>query len=33
MSQSQYDGALISDLGVRRYLKASKDIKISNIDF
>ncbi len=29
----QYDGALISELGVKRYLKATSDIKISNIDF
>lgn len=28
-----YDGALISELGVKRYLKATKDIKTSNIDF
>ena len=28
-----YDGALISELGVRRYLKATRDIKTSNIDF
>lgn len=31
--QQDYDGALISELGVKRYLKATKDIKISNIDF
>lgn len=28
-----YDGALISELGVKRYLKATKDIKASNINF
>ncbi len=28
-----YDGALISELGVKRYLKATKDIKVSNINF
>ena len=28
-----YHGALISELGVKRYLKATKDINISNIDF
>ena len=28
-----YDGALISELGIKRYLKATKDIKSSNIDF
>lgn len=27
-----YDGALISELGVKRYLKATKDIKASNIN-
>ena len=30
MSQEKYDGALISELGVQRYLKATKDIKVSN---
>lgn len=29
----QYDGALISELGIKRYLKATKDIKVSNVDF
>lgn len=34
MSNNQkYDGALISELGVKRYLKATKDIKTSNINF
>lgn len=28
-----YDGALISELGVKRYLRATRDIKTSNIDF
>lgn len=28
-----YDGALISELGVKRYLKATKDIRTSNVDF
>jgi hypothetical protein len=28
-----YDGALISELGVKRYLKATSDIKISNVNF
>lgn len=28
-----YDGALISELGILRYLKATNDIKVSNIDF
>jgi hypothetical protein len=32
-NQQAYDGALISELGVKRFLKANKDIKISNIDF
>lgn len=31
--EQEYDGALISELGIKRYLKATKDIKISNIDF
>lgn len=29
--QQDYDGALISELGVKRYLKATKDIKISKL--
>ncbi|WP_347332887.1 cellulose-binding protein [Marinimicrobium locisalis] len=33
MSQTEYDGALISEFGVKRYLKATKDIKTANIDF
>lgn len=33
MSQQQYDGALISELGVKRYLRATSDIKTANIDF
>lgn len=32
-NHDHYDGALISELGVKRYLKATKDIKTSNIDF
>src|SRR5690606_6629478 len=28
-----YDGALISELGVKRYSKATKDIKTSNVGF
>lgn len=31
--EQAYDGALISELGVKRYLKATQDIKTSNIDF
>lgn len=31
--EQSYDGALISELGVNRYLKATKDIKTSNINF
>lgn len=33
MSQLGYDGALISELGVKRYLKATADIKTTNVDF
>lgn len=33
MSNENYDGSLISELGVKRYLKATKDIKTSNIKF
>lgn len=32
-TEQSYDGALISELGVKRYLKATKDIKTSNINF
>jgi len=31
--EKEYDGTLISELGVKRYLKAQKDIKLSNINF
>lgn len=31
--EQSYDGALISELGVKRYLRATKDIKTSNINF
>jgi len=31
--EQSYDAALISELGVKRFLKASKDIKMSNINF
>lgn len=33
MNQQHYDGSLISELGVKRYLKATKDIKTANIYF
>ncbi|MCW8125285.1 cellulose-binding protein [Microbulbifer halophilus] len=31
--EENYDGALISELGVKRYLKGRKDIQVSNINF
>ncbi len=31
--EQSYDATLISELGVKRYLKATKDIKTSNINF
>lgn len=33
MNQQHYDGSLISELGVKRYLKATKDIKTANVNF